>query len=186
MKSKLIVLVAPSGAGKSTFLKRATEDYKNLVHSISYTTRIPRASETQGNPYYFISVETFQERIQAGFFLEWAQVHDNYYGTSKKDLEDLWRAGKWVIMDLDVKGANRVHSMYPDAITIFILPPSIDELRRRLMKRDQGEKTNLELRLANAVDEMLSAPKFDHQVVNDDFEKAYREFQNILENSMKN
>mgnify|MGYP001217017282 CR=1 FL=1 len=179
--AKLIILVAPSGAGKSTFLQQAVADDDNLVHSVSYTTRKPRANESQGNPYNFISEEDFKKKIQEDFFIEWAKVHEHYYGTSKKDLEDIWAQGQRVIMDLDVKGATRMKGYYPEALTVFLLPPSIDELRNRLQKRDQSEETNLDLRLANAVDEMLSAPKFDHQIVNDDFDRAYSQFKKIID-----
>ncbi len=185
MKSRLIILVAPSGAGKSTFLERAVEQDANLVHSVSYTTRAPRASERQGKPYHFITNEDFETKIKEDFFIEWAKVHENYYGTSKKDLEDIWAKGMQVVMDLDVKGAWRMKKYYSDALTVFILPPSIEELRRRLQKRDQTEKTNLELRLANAVDEMLAAPKFDYQIVNDDFERAFKQFQKVIAGESK-
>lgn len=183
--SKLIILVAPSGAGKSTFLEKAVEEEDLLVHSVSYTTRAPRATESEGKPYHFISVDEFEKYKNEDFFLEWAEVHGNFYGTSRKNLESYWADGKWVILDLDVKGATRLKKFYPDAVTIFILPPSIDELRRRLMKRDRAEETNLELRLANAVDEMLSAPNFDYQVVNDDFDRAYVEFKKIVDGFIK-
>jgi guanylate kinase len=185
MKSRLIILVAPSGAGKSTFLETAVKEDANLIHSVSYTTRAPRASERQGKPYNFISNEQFEALIKDDFFIEWAKVHDYYYGTSRRDLEAIWNQGKQVIMDLDVKGAWRMKGYYPDALTIFILPPSIEELRRRLQKRDQSEKTNIEVRLANAVDEMLAAPKFDFQIVNDDFERAYAQFQKIIAGTTK-
>jgi len=183
--AKLIILVAPSGAGKSTFLQTAVQEDPKLVHSVSYTTRSPRASEKNGDPYNFVSENEFKAMIADDAFIEWAKVHQHFYGTSKRDLEAIWAEGKRVIMDLDVKGATRMKSFYPESLTVFILPPSIDELRNRLLERDKGEETNLDLRLANAVDEMLSAPKFDHQVVNDDFTRAYNQFKKIIAGEIK-
>ncbi len=182
---KLIILAAPSGAGKNTFLEKAVEDFENLYHSISYTSRPPRKGESEGVPYHFLSIDEFRERIEKNFFIEWAKVHGNYYGTAREDLQKMSDQGKWVIMDLDIQGTRNIKAEIPEAVSIFILPPSVDELRKRLEKRDQGETDNLQLRLNNAVDEMLMAPEFDYQVVNDEIHSSYANFRKILEEILK-
>lgn len=181
MKAKLFIIAAPSGAGKNTFITKLLSDYERVTHSISYTTRSPRANEKQGDPYHFVSLEEFEKLIEDNFFAEWERVHNNYYGTSRKQLEDNWAKGLWVVMDIDVKGASNLKNQYPEAVSFFILPPSIEELRKRLANRPKGATDDIELRLANAVDEMLSAPEFDYQITNDDFETAYAEFKIIIE-----
>lgn len=187
MRRKLIIVAAPSGAGKSSLMEKALSEFSELVDIFSYTTRLPRPTESQGNPYYFVSVDEFKQKIEEGFFVEWAMVHNNYYGTAKKSLEDAWEKNKWVIMDVDVKGAATLKRQFPEAISIFILPPSIDELRKRLMARDGSNKSkDIDLRLANAVDEMLSAPKFNYQLVNDDFDRSYAELKKIIAECIKN
>lgn len=185
VKSRLIIIAAPSGAGKSTFLNRLTTEDPRFVHSISFTTREARAGENHGNPYFFISEEEFERKIQGGEFVEWARVHAHLYGTEQAQLETYFKEKKWVVMDVDVKGANNLKSIYPDAVSFFILPPSVDELRQRLESRDKNESTDLKLRLSNAVDEMLIAPKFDYQVVNDNFELAYGKFKKIIDEVTK-
>jgi guanylate kinase len=121
------------------------------------------------------------ELVRDGFFVEWAEVHKNLYGTPLHQLEDAWKEGKAVIMDVDVQGAATFKAKYPDAALVFILPPSIDELRRRVMKRDQGKTKDLELRMENAAREIAVAHKFDYQVINDDFERSYGEFKKLVE-----
>lgn len=186
MEAKLLIIAAPSGAGKNTFINKLKEDYpERVVHSISYTTRNMREGESNGNPYFFTEISEFEERIEQGFFAEWAKVHGNYYGTSKEQLEKEWAQNHWVVMDVDVKGAANLKELYPEAHSFFILPPSIDALRQRLEKR-QGKTDDVELRLANAVDEMLKAPEFDYQVTNDIFEEAYQDFHKIVANLLKN
>lgn len=184
-KTPLIIIAAPSGAGKSTFLKQLTADDARFVHSISFTTRSPRAGERNGDPYFFVSVEEFKGMIDRQEFVEWAQVYENFYGTSRLQLEENWSNSKWVVMDVDVKGAANLKRIYPNSTSFFILPPSIDELRRRLEARDKKEKTNVQLRLAQAVDEMLSAPNFDFQIVNDKFDVSYAQFKKIIDEVVK-
>ncbi|MFK8139290.1 MAG: guanylate kinase [Bdellovibrionales bacterium] len=186
MGSKLFIIAAPSGAGKNTFINRLiNENQDRVVHSISFTTRSPREGESEGHPYHFRSVDQFENLIEEDYFAEWAKVHKNYYGTSKEFLENLWAENKWVVMDIDVKGAQNLKNIYPDAVSFFILPPSVDVLRQRLLSRP-GKTDDVELRLANAVDEMLSAPEFDYQITNDNFEEAYAEFQKIIEKYLQN
>lgn len=178
---RMIILSAPSGAGKSSFLSRVLKEYPQLKDTITYTTRDMRTGEKDGDPYYFVSKEKFLELVDKGFFVEWAKVHDNMYGTPLHQIEDAYDEDQVVIMDVDVKGAATFKNKYPEAITIFILPPSIEELRRRILKRDSKLPVDLELRLINAQMEMSLAHSFDHRVVNEDFEESYGRFKKIIE-----
>lgn len=179
--TKMIIVAAPSGAGKSSFVERVTRELSVLVDTVTYTTRAMREGESEGKPYHFVSRARFQELIASGFFVEWAEVHTNLYGTPLYQLEDAWARNKVVIMDVDVQGAETFKRKYPDASTIFILPPSIEELRRRVEKRDKGRTQNLEVRMDNASREIAKAGGFDYQVVNDDFERSFGEFKKLVE-----
>lgn len=182
MKTKMILVAAPSGAGKSSLVDRVIKEVPLLEDVITYTTRSMRHHEVQGHPYHFISSDDFQEKITQGFFVEWAKVHTNFYGTSQESLESAWKRGKVVIMDLDVQGVRTFKSKMPEGLqTIFILPPSLEELKKRILKRDKKEPADLEVRMKNAALEMAEAPKFDFQVVNDDFEASYLLFKKIIE-----
>ncbi len=178
--TSLIIVSAPSGAGKSSFCNKALSEFPTLVHSISYTTRIPRPNEANGDHYFFVTEKEFLNLIEKDFFAEWAKVHSHYYGTSKEQLNNAWKKGQTIIMDIDVQGASQLRKHYPFAHTIFILPPSIDELKKRLQKRD--DKTDsLELRLKNAEKEMQLADQYKYQIVNDNFDDSYKEFRKIIE-----
>ena len=178
--TSLIIVSAPSGAGKSSLCNRALKEFPTLVHSISYTTRTPRPRESDGDHYFFITEQKFLSLIEKGFFAEWAKVHSHYYGTSKEQLESAWEKGQTVIMDIDVQGASQLKEQYPFAHTVFILPPSIDELKKRLQKRD-AKTSFLNLRLKNAEEEMKMADQYDHQIINDNFETSYAQFRKIIE-----
>lgn len=178
---RLILIAAPSGAGKNSFMSRALEDFPKLVDIVTFTTRPMRHGEKDGEHYHFLSKAEFEKRVQQGFFAEWSPVHDSFYGTSRQSLEDAWAAGRVGIMDIDVQGVEKFTKIYGDAISIFILPPSIDELKRRILARDKKAPDNLELRLSNARKEIEMAHMYDYQVVNDDFEKSYHQFKKILE-----
>lgn len=179
---KIIIVAAPSGAGKSSFVEKIVCENSKLHDVITYTTRSMRHHESEGQPYYFISKEDFVQKRDQGFFIEWAQVHTNFYGTSYAELEKAWSQHKVAIMDIDIQGMQTYKSKYPDAKTVFILPPSIDELRRRVIKRDGGAPVDLEVRMANAEKEMARAHEFDVQIVNDNFERSFAEFKKIVEN----
>ncbi len=181
MKTRMVIVAAPSGAGKSSFVEKICGEEPRLVDTITYTTRKMRAGESPGKPYFFISHEEFQEHIKKDFFVEWAQVHTNLYGTPHHQIIEAWDRQKCVIMDVDVQGANTFKLKYPDAKTIFILPPSIDELRRRIIKRDGGVPKDLEVRMMNAEKEIALAPQFDYRIVNDDFHESYAKFKKIIE-----
>ncbi|RME17024.1 MAG: guanylate kinase [Bdellovibrio sp.] len=177
----MVLLVGPSGAGKSTFVDRATSDFKNLVDIITYTTRPMREGESEGHPYHFVSDEEFKQKVKRGDFVEWAEVHGKCYGSPRDQIEKAWEQGKAVIMDVDVQGAKKIKQEYPHSLTIFILPPSIDELRQRVIRREGKPPADLELRMSNAVREIKEANAFDRQVVNSDFEVAYSQIKKMIE-----
>lgn len=181
MKVRMIIIAAPSGAGKSSFVERITREIPRLRDTVTYTTRAMRAGESEGNPYHFVSKEKFVELRDQGFFVEWAVVHNNLYGTPYHQLEEAWARDEVIIMDVDVQGADTFKKKFPDAATFFILPPSIDELRRRVVKRDQKIPADLEVRMKNAEIEIKRAGEFDYQLVNDDFDKSYQQFKKIIE-----
>ncbi len=181
MKTQMIIVAAPSGAGKSSFVEKICEEDSRLVDIITYTTRGMRRGESQGKPYHFIPKGEFEELIKKDFFVEWAQVHTNMYGTPYDQIERSWAQGKCVIMDVDVQGAATFKAKFPESKNIFILPPSIDELRRRVVKRDGKEPEDLEIRMKNAEKEIVQASLFDYQVVNDQFDESYSRFKKIIE-----
>lgn len=181
MKTRLIIVAAPSGAGKSSFVERISREDSRLEDIITFTTREMRGGESQGQPYNFISKDEFESRIEQGFFVEWARVHTNFYGTSAESIENAWKAGRCAIMDIDIQGVQTFKSKYPDAKTIFILPPSIEELRRRIAKRDGKMPADIEVRMANAEKEIAVAETFDFQIINDNFENSYAKFKKLIE-----
>lgn len=182
IKTRMIIVAAPSGAGKSSFVERLAAEDTRLHDVITYTTRAMRHHESQGKPYFFISSDEFKKKVSEEFFIEWAQVHTNMYGTSYEQIQLAWARDKVVIMDIDIQGVMTFKSKYPDAKTVFILPPSIEELKRRVIKRDGAPPPDLEVRMINAEKEMKKAHEFDVQIVNDDFERSYAEFKKIVEN----
>lgn len=186
MKANLIIVAAPSGAGKSSFVERICREESRLVDTVTYTTRSMRRGESQGHPYHFVSKAEFEALIDRGFFVEWAHVHTNMYGTPLNQLEEAWANGKAVIMDVDIQGASTFRAKFPtQAASIFILPPSVEELKRRIIKRDGDPPADLDVRLQNAQIEIAKASEFDYQVVNDDFERSYAEFKKIIEDLLK-
>jgi guanylate kinase len=180
-KVRMILIAAPSGAGKNSFMGRALDEFPVLKDIVTYTTRKCREHETPGEDYHFISKSEFEAKINEGFFAEWSPVHDSLYGTSHQSLQEAWAEGRVGIMDIDVQGVEKFTKIYPDAISVFILPPSIEELKKRILSRDKKAPDNLELRLKNAEKEIQLAHTFDYQLVNDDFEKSYQRFKKILE-----
>jgi len=182
MKTRMIIVAAPSGAGKSSFVEKLAAEDSRLHDVVTYTTRAMRHHESQGKPYFFISKEEFEKKIKEDFFIEWANVHTNLYGTSYEQIHLAWAKDKVVIMDIDIQGVMTFKSKFPDAKTVFILPPSIEELRRRVIKRDGNPPPDLEVRMINAEKEMQKANEFDVQIVNDNFERSFAEFKKIVEN----
>ncbi|MCK6599740.1 MAG: guanylate kinase [Bdellovibrionaceae bacterium] len=185
MKTNLIIVAAPSGAGKSSFIEKICKENELLVDTITYTTRAMRLGESQGHPYYFVPEVEFKKKIDEGFFVEWAMVHTRFYGTPMYQLEEAWKNGRCIIMDVDIQGARTFREKFSTCKTIFILPPSIDELRKRIIKRDGKVPQDIEIRMENAKNEMKEAPHFDFRLVNDDFATSYAEFKKIVENLLR-
>jgi len=169
---RLFIVSAPSGAGKSTLCRMLTERLPALRYSISTTTRAPRQGEIDGVDYFFTDLETFKAGIQANQWAEWAQVHGNYYGTSAVFIDAERAAGHDVLLDIDVQGTVQLCAKYPDAITIFIMPPSSDVLRQRLEQRGADSPDIIDKRMANARREMAQRGAYRHTVINDCLETA--------------
>ncbi|MBN2721222.1 MAG: guanylate kinase [Campylobacterales bacterium] len=173
----ILVLSGPSGAGKSTIINNAAPYIGSYYFSISTTTRAPRNGEMHGKEYYFVSKEEFEADIQAGNFLEYAKVHDNYYGTSLKPVNEALQEGKLVIFDIDVQGHKLVREKLDDITTsIFITPPTLSELERRLNLRSLDDDSIIQRRVANAKKEIESIKEFDFVIINDTIEQATKEF----------
>ena len=181
-KVRMIIVAAPSGAGKSSFVEKISAEDPRLHDIITYTTRAMRHHESQGKPYFFIDKEEFLKKQSEDFFIEWAQVHTNLYGTSYEQVNLAWARDKVVIMDIDIQGVATFKAKFPDAKTVFILPPSIEELKRRVIKRDGAPPPDLDVRMQNAEKEMAKAHEFDVQIVNDDFARSIAEFKKTVEN----
>lgn len=179
---KLIVISAPSGAGKTTLCHRLLKDFSELTLSISSTTRAPRGSEKHGQEYFFVSKPEFESQIEDGRFAEWALVHGNYYGTSKDVIEKAFAAGKSVLLDIDVQGAESLRKSYPkECYTVFIAPPSLQTLEQRLRARQTDSDETIRKRVRNASEEMKRMGEFHQVVINDQFEPAYAELHAIVE-----
>ena len=179
-KSPLIVLSAASGAGKTTIAKILAEKYEEMEISVSATTRGKRPRETDGIDYHFISVDAFQKNIRENNFLEYEEVHGDYYGTLKDRVEDLLSVGKTVIFDIDVKGALSIKRLYSHAILIFIKTPSLSELKQRLRNRKSESDEAIQKRLSRIDFEYAQADKFDFVVINDKLEHAVEQIENII------
>ena len=177
MSGAILVLSGPSGAGKSTIISAASGDIGEYYFSISTTTRAPRAGEAEGKDYYFVTRETFEEDIKAGNFLEYAEVHGNYYGTSMKPVREALSAGKLVIFDIDVQGHRLVRAKLNDITTsVFITPPTLRELENRLRTRCTDEEEVIQKRLENAQNEIHAIGEYDYFIVNDEVKQAAGEF----------
>jgi len=172
---------APSGAGKSTLCRAVRRRFADLAYSISYTTRGPRAGERDGVDYHFIDAGRFEAGIAEKRWAEWARVHDHYYGTSARYIEDTLAAGRCILLDIDVQGAGQIIQRYPAAITIFILPPSMDALKQRLIGRDTDSPAVIARRLENAQTEMRQKDRYRYVIVNDDLNQAIDALTTIIE-----
>ena len=180
-KGRLIVFSAPSGSGKTTIVREILSSHRDFVFSISATTRKKRASEKNGIDYYFISEDEFKRRIDDGDFVEWEKFYDYYYGTLKSVVNENLNNGLTSVFEVDVKGAVSIKKVYPDAILIFIVPPSIEELKQRLIKRNTESEEDLKKRIARAEMELGYKDKFDYVVSNIDLDEAKKEVKNIIE-----
>jgi guanylate kinase len=180
MSGNLFIVTAPSGAGKSSLVKALLDADAGIQLSISYTTRAPRPGEENGVHYHFVSVDEFRDMLNRGDFLESAEVYGNYYGTSQPWIEDQIRAGRDLLLEIDWQGATQVRKLFPDAVNLFILPPSLAELKRRLEGRGQDSAEVISRRLAAAQEDISQAYSFDYLVVNDDFNVALADIQAIV------
>ena len=180
MSGHLFIVAAPSGAGKTTLVRLLLEKDPEINVSISSTTRPPRAGESDGREYHFVDVQDFLEMVSRGEFLEWAEVHGNYYGTSKRWIEKEMEAGRDVLLEIDWQGAQQVRKVFPMAIGIFILPPSLDELKSRLSGRGTDSPETIARRFAAARDEMRHVDEFDYVIINDDLQQALGNLSSIV------
>ena len=176
----LFVIAAPSGAGKSSLVKALLAQDARLQLSVSHTTRAPRGQEQNGREYYFVSPAAFDAMVQADAFVEWAHVHNHRYGTSRQAIADRILAGADIVLEIDYQGAMQIKKLFPAAAIIFILPPSWEELRARLVKRGEDAEDVIALRLKNAAEEMAQAPNFDFVIINDLFERALADLQLVV------
>lgn len=174
-RAKLFIISAPSGAGKTTLARGLNDALPDTAFSVSHTTRPQRRNEVHGVDYYFVSEREFREMVDRDEFLEYARVFGNWYGTSKAAVRELMERGKTVLLDIDWQGARKVRSRMPDCGSIFILPPSMAELERRLRSRGQDSDEVIRQRMEQARDEIRHAEEYDFEVVNDDFDRALRE-----------
>ena len=179
-RGELYVIAAPSGAGKSSQIQRLLEQFPNLAFSVSATTRAPRTGENDGEHYHFVDRETFRDRIGQGRFLEHAEVFGHYYGTDRAHVEQYWQQGRDVLLEIDVQGAAQVRISHPEACQIFILPPSMPVLKKRLVGRATDHPDVIARRLGEAQNEISACTDFDWLVVNDDFDLAAAQLASIV------
>jgi guanylate kinase len=176
----IFILSAPSGGGKTTLLGMLRKKMPDLASSISYTTRPRRRGEKEGVDYRFLDEKTFKEKLPKDFFAEWATVHNHLYGTSRDDLQAIIGSGRDALMDIDVQGTRQMKEVFPESVTIFILPPSIKELRKRLSGRGTEDKEEIDRRLKAAVDEMAAYSLYDYLVVNSDLNESLARLEAII------
>jgi guanylate kinase len=183
IESDLILLIvsSPSGAGKTTLTRRLLQEFPGLRFSVSHTTRKPRANEVDGQDYHFVSEKEFRELIDANHFAEWAEVHGNLYGTTVDEIELARAQGKTgVLFDVDYQGARQIKEKFPDATGVFILPPSMEELRRRLDRRGSDDAASRRRRFDKAREEIGHYPFFDYMIVNDEIQQALAQLRGIV------
>jgi len=183
---RLFVISAPSGAGKSTLCKAVRQHFSDMLYSVSFTTRPPRPNEINGKDYIFIDQKEFIQGINENRWAEWAIVHDNYYGTSAKDIDRGLLAGKDILLDIDVQGANQIIQRYPNSITIFIMPPDMKELRRRLEVRGTDSAQTISIRMQNAVKEINQRKMYKYIIINDCLSDSIAELFAIIEKAAPN
>jgi len=179
-QGKLFVITAPSGAGKTSLIEAVMRDDPSLKISVSYTTRAPRRGEQEGIDYHYVDDATFLAMRERGEFLESAEVHGNRYGTSKQVILDAVKRGEDLILEIDWQGARQVRALYPDCVGIFIVPPSIEELERRMRARGQDTEAVIRQRVVNAREELSHSGEFNYAIINKDFDTARRELAEII------
>jgi guanylate kinase len=180
-RGSIVVISAPSGSGKSTLIRSLLSDFPDLRFSISYTTRTPRAGEKHGREYFFVSRKVFEGMIARHEFVEWADVYGHFYGTARKQLKAAQTAGRDILLDIDVQGHRQVRASLPEAISVFILPPSFRELARRLRDRRSDTAEQIERRLRTAREEITHWPEYDYLVVNDHLANATQVLRGIVQ-----
>jgi len=180
MTGALLVITAPSGAGKSSLIDALLKDDPRLRLSVSYTTRAPRPGEANGREYHFVDDKTFMAMLERGEFLESAEVHGYRYGTSQAVIREALTRGQDLVLEIDWQGAQQVRKLHPECIGVFILPPSVTELERRMRARGQDADAVIKRRLASAEEEISHAPEFDYAIINKDFDEARRDLQAII------
>jgi guanylate kinase len=177
---KLIVLTGPSGVGKGTLVKALLHRHPEIYISVSITTRPPRLGEIDGQSYYFVTRAAFERMVANGELLEWAEFAGNFYGTPRTPVEEKIQQGRWVVLEIELEGARQVHRTFPEALRIFILPPSLVELECRIRNRGQDSEAAIARRLDRAREEIAAADEFDIQIVNDNFEQALENIESTL------
>lgn len=177
---KLIVITGPSGVGKGTLVKLLLAHHPRLSLSISATTRSPREGEIEGKDYFFLSRDQFENLIETGGLLEWAEYAGNYYGTPRQGVEEKLQKGEWVVLEIEVVGARKIQESFPEATRVFILPPSLSVLEHRLTKRGKDSQGAIAQRLEHAETEIAAAEEFDYSVVNDDIDRSLVELEKII------
>jgi len=180
MKGRVFVLSGPSGSGKSTLISDVRKRIDNLVYSISHTTRGPRPNEKDGVDYFFVDTSTFKEMIDKDAFLEWARVYDDFYGTSRDSVEEKLKAGFDIILDIDNQGAKNIKEKISDCRLVYILPPSIEILEKRLLKRATDNPSVIEKRIKEANNELSNCNWYDYLIINDDLAKAANELEAVI------
>jgi guanylate kinase len=179
-QGSIIVVSAPSGSGKSTLIRQLLARVPDLTFSVSYTTRPPRPGERNGRDYFFVSHDRFELLIARGEFIEWAKVHGNYYGTARKQILAARNAGRDILLDIDVQGHRQVRRQLPKAVSIFILPPSFQELERRLRRRHSDSPEAIQRRLSTARKEITHWPEYDYLVVNSHLHESARALRDVV------
>jgi guanylate kinase len=180
MQGLLVIVAAPSGGGKSSLVNAVLAEDPQLVLSVSYTTRAPRVGEREGREYHFIDQATFERMRSNGEFLESATVHGNLYATSQRQIAKMQAAGQDVVLEIDWQGARQVRRIFPAAVSIFVLPPSLAELERRLRARGKDDEAVIQRRIAAAEEEMSHAAEFDYAIINNDFDEARRDLAAVV------
>ncbi|MCK5221496.1 MAG: guanylate kinase [Candidatus Aminicenantes bacterium] len=185
--NKIFVISGPSGSGKSTLIKMLTKEHDCILFSVSHTTREKREGEVDSEDYYFISRESFRDMIEKELFAEWAEVHDEFYGTSIREIEKKSTGDSILILDIDVQGAKIIKDKFPDSLHVFIMPPGIVELKKRLLKREKELNNDFRKRLVTAEEEIKIGESgfYDYKITNDNIDKSYNRFKNIFRKYMR-